>query len=331
MQITRRGLLAGTAGLAAGSAFAPGASASIRGDTLVIAQTGDIISLDPAFRTDTLTGIVQRHIYDPVLERRPDMSVGPCAASEWKRLDPVTWRLKLAEGRKFSNGVPVDTEAMRFTLARLNDDATRSPIKDFFDTLIKVTVDSPTQITIQTKGPDALFEARMTNCQLIPPNYKPEAPVGSGAYVLDYWKRNQEVSLSANPTYGGPAPRFKKLLIRGVPEEIARISAVRTGETPGHLDFAQPGRQPATRRRGAGADDRQQPHHGDPVQQGDRVRQRSELPPRRRAGGQPRQADQRAAEGLRQPHRHDLRQRHSGRAKGIHGDFPYDPDQARSI
>ncbi len=203
------------------------------------------------------------------------MSVGPCAASEWKRLDPVTWRLKLAEGRKFSNGVPVDTEAMRFTLARLNDDATRSPIKDFFDTLIKVTVDSPTQITIQTKGPDALFEARMTNCQFgISPNYKPEAPVGSGAYVLDYWKRNQEVSLSANPTYGGPAPRFKKLLIRGVPEEIARISAVRTGEihlatsiSPNQADSLQRGGQVQV------LSARGQPHDGDPVQQGDCARQ----------------------------------------------------------
>ena len=231
MNITRRSLLAGATALGAWPA-----EAALQGDTLVIAQTGDIVSLDPAFRTDTPTGIVQRHIYDPVLVRLPDMSVGPGIAKSWQRLDPVTWRLTLQEGRRFSNGEPVDAEAVRFTLARLVADETRSPIKDFFDTLTTVTVDSPAQVTIATLGPDALFEARMTNLQLVPPKYAAEvgkrfaeAPIGSGPYMLEHWHRNEEVALIANPTYGGPPPRFKRLLIRAVPEEIARISAVRTG------------------------------------------------------------------------------------------------------
>lgn len=233
--ITRRAALAGLGGLAALPALP--AFSQLQGDTLVIGQTGDIVSLDPAFRVDTLTGIVQRHLYEPVLTRQPDMSVGPGAATRWERLDATTWRLWLPEGRKFSNGEAVDAEAVRATIARLNAEATRSPIRSFFENLRQVTVDSPTQVTITTAGPDALFEARMTNCQLVPPRYAAEvspqrfneAPIGSGSYVFERWRRNEEVVLVANPNFSGPAPRFRRLVFRPIPEEIARITAVRTG------------------------------------------------------------------------------------------------------
>jgi peptide/nickel transport system substrate-binding protein len=226
-------------GGAASAPFLPGtgrAWAAVQGDTLVIGQTGDIMSLDPAFRVDTLTGIVQRHLFDPVLVRQADMKVGPGAAAAWERIDPVTWRLRLAEGRVFSNGEKVDAEAVRFTLARLNAEETRSPIRSFFTNLRTVTVDSPTQVTIVTDGLDAMFLARMTNLQLVPPIYTAkvgvkfnEAPIGSGPYVFGHWKRNEEVLLTANPSYGGPPPHYKRLVFRPIPEEIARISAVRTG------------------------------------------------------------------------------------------------------
>lgn len=249
MPVTRRGLLAGAAALGAWPA-----GATVQGDTLIIGQTGDIFSLDPAFRTETPTGIVQRHIYDTILNRMPDMSVGPGIARSWRRLDPVTWRLELEEGRRFSNGEPVDGETIRATLARLNAPETRSPLKDLFETLTVANIDGP-MVTIVTKGPDALFESRMTNFQLVPPKYTAtagahfgEAPIGSGPFVLEYWHRNAEVALLANPTYGGAKQRFKRLLFRAVPEEIARISAVRTGAA--HLVTSISPNQAASLQRG---------------------------------------------------------------------------------
>jgi uncharacterized protein (DUF39 family) len=61
--IGRRGVLAG----AAGAAIAGGARAQPRPETLVIGQTGDISTLDPAFAIDIVTRNVLCHIYDTVL------------------------------------------------------------------------------------------------------------------------------------------------------------------------------------------------------------------------------------------------------------------------
>lgn len=236
---TRRQLLSGFGAVTTASIIGSGrvAWAQAVGDTLVIGQTGDIMSLDPAYRLDTLTGIVQKHLYSSVLSRMPDMSVGPGVARTAERVSPTKWRLTLREGMTFSNGEPVDAEAVKYTIARLNAEETKSPIRSFFVNLKTVEVESPTVVTIETEAPDALFQARMTNLQLVPPKYTAgvglkfnEAPIGSGPYTLDHWHRNDEVVLVANPNYGGEVkPRYKRVVFRPVPEEIARISAVKTG------------------------------------------------------------------------------------------------------
>ena len=236
----RRNLMTGAAAAAALSTVTLWPSrtqAQSVGDTLIIGQTNDILSLDPAFRGDTVTGVVQRHIYSGVLTRMPDMSVGPGAATSFERVTPTKWRLRLREGMNFSNGEPVNAEAVQYTIARLNADETKSPIRGFFANLKKVEVESPYVLTIDTDGPDALFKARMTNLQLVPPKYTAaagakfaEAPIGSGPYVFDHWRRNEEVVLNANPRYGGPdKAKYRRLVFRPIPEEIARITAVKTG------------------------------------------------------------------------------------------------------
>jgi peptide/nickel transport system substrate-binding protein len=237
--LTRRHVLSGLGGLAAAAGFGGTgiAWAQTIGDTLIVGQTGDIMSLDPAYRLDTLTGIVQKHLYSSVMTRMPDMSVGPGVAKAAERVSPTKWRLPLREGMQFSNGEPVNAEAVKYTIARLNAEETKSPIKSFFINLKFVEVESPYVVTIETEAPDALFLARMTNLQLVPPKYTSEvglkfneAPIGSGPYTLDRWRRNEEVVLLANPNYRGEVkPQYKRVVFRPVPEEIARISAVKTG------------------------------------------------------------------------------------------------------
>src|SRR5262245_57804486 len=75
---------------------------------LTIAQSTDAVSLDPAFRADTATGNVQRHIFDAILQRGPDMKIGPQLAETVEQQGPTTWTIRLKSGAKFSNGEPLD-------------------------------------------------------------------------------------------------------------------------------------------------------------------------------------------------------------------------------
>lgn len=229
--IGRRGVLAG----AAGAALAGGVRAQPWPETLVIGQTGDIATLDPAFAIDIVTRNVLSHIYDTVLWRRADGSIGPNLASAVDNLGPTEWRVTLAPGRKFSNGEPVDAEAVRFSIARFSDDKLKSPNRTLYEPLAGVKVENPTSLLIATKAPDALLTARLSQLMVVPPLHAAkanlsEAPIGSGPYVLDQWRRNDAVTLNANPQWWGPSLAFRRVAFRAVPEEIARISAVKTGE-----------------------------------------------------------------------------------------------------
>ena len=229
--IGRRGVLAG----AAGATLAGRAWAQARPETLVIGQTSDIATLDPAFAIDIVTRNVLFHLYDTVLWRRADGSIGPNLANAAVNVSPTAWRVTLAPGRKFTNGEPVDAEAVRFSIARFGDDALKSPNRSLFEPLAGVVVESPTSLLITTKAPDALLTARLSQLMVVPPRHAAtakltEAPIGSGPYVLDQWRRNEAVSLTANPNWWGPPVAFRHVAFRAIPEEIGRISAVKTGE-----------------------------------------------------------------------------------------------------
>ncbi|MCM0018391.1 MAG: ABC transporter substrate-binding protein [Tagaea sp.] len=268
------------------------------------------------------------------------MTVGPGAAVSAERVSPSKWRLRLRDGMAFSNGEPVDAEAVGYTIARLNAPETRSPIRSFFNNLSAVEIESPSSVTVETNGPDALFEARMTNLQLVPPKYTAsvgakfaEAPIGSGPYTFERWRRNEEVTLNANAAYRGPdAPRFKRIVFRPIPEEIARISAVKTGAV--HLVTSLSPTQAGAIAPADGVQILSESSNRVMVVQFNKLAEPANDPRFRRAialGINREEIVRGLLKGYADPVRTIFGAAIQGVPKDVHGDFPYDPDQARQL
>jgi len=223
------------AALATGAASAP---ASAQVSRVVIVQGADARSLDPAFRADTVSGSLQRHVFDTVLFREADMRIGPGLAEAVDRVAPTRWRIRLRSGVNFTNGEPMDAVAVKFSIDRILDQALRSPIRSFFANFSTVEVVDPRSVEVTTNAPDPLFPIRMTLLGVVPPRHVQQVgaaafgqnPVGTGPYVVAGWRRDEALTLSANPRYWGGAPRIQEVVFRVVPEELARVSALRTGE-----------------------------------------------------------------------------------------------------
>ena len=205
---------------------------------LTIAQSTDAVSLDPAFRADTATGNVQRHIFDAILQRGPDMKIGPQLAESVQQDSPTVWTIRLRSGLKFSNGEPLDAEAVKFSVERMLNADLKSPIRGWWTGFKTIEVVDPQTLKVTTTAPDPLFRARMTLLAPVPPKYVREAgdaafarkPIGSGPYRLVDWKRDDAVVLEANPNYNGQKPSVERVTFRVVPEELSRIAALQTGE-----------------------------------------------------------------------------------------------------
>ena len=205
---------------------------------LTIAQTADANSLDPAFRDNTITGNIISHIFDSMLDRKPDMSFKSSLAEQVDQNTPTEWTLKLRRGVKFSNGEDFNAESLKFSIERAKDPALKAPTRAWWLPLKTITAVDDYTVKITTDGPDPLFRARLTLLAPVPPKYVREVgdatfarkPIGTGQYRLSDWRRDEAAVLEPNPTYWGDKAKFTKVTFRVIPEELARIAALQTGE-----------------------------------------------------------------------------------------------------
>jgi peptide/nickel transport system substrate-binding protein len=215
-----------------------GGTALAQGSVLTIAQSTDATSLDPAFRGDTATGNVIGHIFDPLMVRTADMELVPWLAESVDQVDLTTWRVTLREGVTFTNGEPLDAAAVKYSLDRILDPALGAPTRQWFTIFSAIDVVDERTLEITTADPDPLFEARLTLLFPVPPGHVEEvgqarfaeAPIGTGPYVLTSWTRDDAAVLARNEAYWGEPPAFDGVTFRVVPEELARVFALQTGE-----------------------------------------------------------------------------------------------------
>jgi peptide/nickel transport system substrate-binding protein len=205
---------------------------------IVIAQSTDATSLDPAFRVDTATGNIQKHIFDSILTRNSDMSIGPGLAESVERVTDTKWVVKLRKGVSFTNGEPMNAAALKFSIERILDPKLKAPSKSWWENFTEVKILDAYTVEITTKTRDPLFQPRLTLLVAVPPKYVREVgdtkfslqPIGTGPYGLVEWKKDDHVTLKANRNYWGGVPPIEQVTFRVVPEELSRVAALQTGE-----------------------------------------------------------------------------------------------------
>lgn len=198
----------------------------------------DVTTGDPAMTGSPGDMNVLINVFDPLTQRDNDGKLQPSLAESWKLVNPTTWRFKLRQGVKFQNGEPFDAQAVKFSLERIIDNA-KSPIQEV-RSIKAIKPSGADAVDIVTKTPDALIPDKMAlfGGMMVPPKYineKGEAyfanhPVGTGPYSVKSWKRGSAMTLEANQTYWGGAPKVKTVDLRFIPDATTRVSALLNNE-----------------------------------------------------------------------------------------------------
>ena len=84
--------------------------------TVKWSMQGDSLTLDPHAQNEGPTTQVSRQVYEALVTRGLDMSIGPQLATKWKAVDPNTWYFFLREDVKFSNGQKMTSEDVVFSI-----------------------------------------------------------------------------------------------------------------------------------------------------------------------------------------------------------------------
>ena len=230
MRTTRR------AAIALLAATLLGTTAQAQPRNLTVAVGTNVNTLDPHNTATVQTDLsVISHLHAALLVRGPDMQLQPQLATEWRAVDDLTWRFTLRSGVTFSNGEPLDAEAVKWNVERVLNPQTNARIRPWFSLVKEVAVISPTEIEFRTSAPFAALPAQLSAFYLLPPrwtqaNNPANAAVGAGPYELRQFVPGDRVVLAARPGWFGERPAFDTVTFRVIPEAGARIAAVLAGE-----------------------------------------------------------------------------------------------------
>jgi peptide/nickel transport system substrate-binding protein len=235
-----------------GSATAGGGSG---GNTLIIAMTASDI---PVLDTGLAQGqgyeglrFVANQLYDGLTKF--DLTNGnqipkiiPGLAVSWTpNADLTSWTFKLRSGVTFHDGTPWNADAAIFNLDRyLNKSSPNyypelnaqgglsvAGIKSYRK------VDDLT-IQIDTNGPWSYLPSDLATVYYASPTAVKsegnqgfaEHPVGTGPFKFDSLVRGQRMVMVRNDKYWAGPPKVAKVILRPIPDPVARVAALRSGE-----------------------------------------------------------------------------------------------------
>jgi ABC-type transport system substrate-binding protein len=174
--------------------------------------------------------------------------------------DGLLYTFKLKKNVLFHDGTPVDAAAVKFSIDRLMDPATKSGMRPFYEPVHSVEVLDQHTLQVRLKHPYAFFLHMLagyrTGLVIYHPaatqkyslqdrqQGKPEALPGCGPFKLVEWVKGGHLVMDRFDKYFVPGqPYLDRIVIRVVKDPVAEMAGFKAGEidfiasfSPEHVD-----------------------------------------------------------------------------------------------
>jgi peptide/nickel transport system substrate-binding protein len=240
------------AGASGTIASAKTAHASSSASTLVVDTSFIISTADPARDLDPTGYIVDHAIYDTLLTEDgsstkpvPDLATSYTASKNAK-----TFTFHLRHGVKFSDGTSLTAADVVFSLNRVIN---IKSAPSYLLSGIKVSAKGKYTVVLKSASPNPAIPAIVTTPALGIVNSKAvianggsdaknasktdkagqfldQTSEGSGPYVLTQYSTNNQIVLTANPSYWGPKPKFQRVVMRDMEAPSQLLNVQRGGD-----------------------------------------------------------------------------------------------------
>jgi peptide/nickel transport system substrate-binding protein len=219
--------------------------------TLRIASAFDPATMDPHSLALLYHTRVVFRIYEGLVGRDEHYRLEPALATEWRHVDPLTWRFKLRPGVKFHDGSPFTADDVVFSIER----ALAAPSQRAF-TLTGVTgarrVD-PLTVDLLLSAPDAVLPEKLPLVAMMSrrwcvahgveraqdyngrqETYAVRNANGTGPFRLERYEPDARTLLKANPAWWGRGDKrngnVDTLSFVTIRADATRLAALTAGE-----------------------------------------------------------------------------------------------------
>lgn len=205
---------------------------------LTIGVSSDIISLDPQAHAHGMTDNLFHNIGSRLVQRGDDMTLVNDLATDYEIVDDTTWKFTIRDDVVFSNGDPLTSADVKYTLERAATD-TSLVENNFFKGISGVEILDDHSFYIKTfeAKPDLLSLLAKSGGDIMPAAYIEKVgieeyiknPILSGPYVLKEWMPDDHYTLSPNEKFYGVPAVWEEVVVRVIPESSTRVAELLTG------------------------------------------------------------------------------------------------------
>ncbi|MBO8141777.1 MAG: glutathione ABC transporter substrate-binding protein [Firmicutes bacterium] len=217
-----------------------GTGAAAQDDTVVVALSSTLTTLETQDTTDTDSAAVRFSIYEGLVTINQHGETVPELAESWDvSEDGRTYTFYLRKGIKFHDGTPFNAEAVKVNFDRLMTTQRNTSAGAYFTMLESVEAVDEYTVVFRTKEPFGPFIRHLGihAAQIMSPaaiekwgDEVGQHPVGTGPWKFVEWVRGDHVTLERNEDYWREKPGAKRLIYRIVPEPSTRVAMLETGE-----------------------------------------------------------------------------------------------------
>jgi len=209
---------------------------------------GDVTSMDPYMLNETFQLSFMANVYEPLVRRKPDLTLEGALAESFKQADPLTWRFTLRKNVKFHDGTPFTAEDVLFSYQRATSQS--SDIKANFASVKEVKKVDDFTVDFVTNEPNPILPGELSNWLIMSKawceknnavdaadvrkkqeNFATRNANGTGPFKLVSREPDVKTTLAVNPEWWDkPQHNLTEVVFMPIKNDGTRTSALLNGE-----------------------------------------------------------------------------------------------------
>ena len=194
-------------------------------------------NLDPRIGIDAQSQHIDQLLFDGLVTRDASYQIAPGLAQSWDQPDPLTYIFHLRPGVRFSDGRPLTSRDVLWTIESTRNGSIITPKASSYASIGTVEAPDPVTIVLHLKHADNFLLINLSSGAM---GIVPEGsgrdfsqhPIGSGAFRFVSQEVDKEVVIERNPQSWVPAPGpspIQRIRFAVVPDVTTRALELRKG------------------------------------------------------------------------------------------------------